>query len=164
MLTFIAKRSPVVRFLAKKTRPKAPRLIGLIISKSSIVVRSLEGCMGLVLKLRMTSSSNGASSSITVLLISTFSSSTISQSCKYFSLKNITSSYLYEALDHNICFIRLLNKTLKSWLLSTICCHVLLWQKESYFKKFNTCFKKQFSALKFLYFSPACNPTMQHAS
>ena len=31
MNTFIAKRSPVVLFLAKKTRPNAPRLIGFMI-------------------------------------------------------------------------------------------------------------------------------------
>jgi hypothetical protein len=39
--TLIAKRSPVVRFLAKKTLPNAPLLIGLMISKSSMLVLSL---------------------------------------------------------------------------------------------------------------------------
>lgn len=86
--TFIANRSPVVLFFAKNTRPNAPRLIGFIISKSSIEVRSLEECTGLLLRLRKTSSSKGASSSITVLVISTLSSSTSSHSCKYFSLGN----------------------------------------------------------------------------
>lgn len=38
LLTLMAKRSPVARFLHKYTRPKAPRLIGFRISKSSMVM------------------------------------------------------------------------------------------------------------------------------
>ena len=36
--TLMARRSPVARFLHRYTRPKAPRLIGFRISKSSIVM------------------------------------------------------------------------------------------------------------------------------
>lgn len=36
--TLMAKRSPVARFLQRYTRPKAPRLIGFRISKSSMVI------------------------------------------------------------------------------------------------------------------------------
>lgn len=107
--TFIAKRSPVVLFLAKKTRPKAPRLIGLIISKSSMEVRSLEECIGLVLKLRTTSSSRAVSSSIKELSKSTFSSSTSSQSCRYFSLDSQKSS---DCIDLNRECIKSCNRHL----------------------------------------------------
>lgn len=52
-LTFIANKSPVVRFRARKTLPKAPLLIGLIISKSSMLVRSLcKGCRGVDIGLK----------------------------------------------------------------------------------------------------------------
>lgn len=47
MFTFIANKSPVVRLRARKTFPKAPLLIGLMISKSSMLVRSLcDECKG----------------------------------------------------------------------------------------------------------------------
>lgn len=86
-LTFIANKSPVALFLARKTRPKAPLLIGLIISKSSMDVRSLvHGLIGLARKLRTVSSSVELSSSA-IFIESAFSSSICPHRSTYFSLK-----------------------------------------------------------------------------
>lgn len=85
--TFMANKSPVALFLARNTLPNAPRLIGFIISKSSIDVRSLaRGLSGLARKLRTVSSSTELSSSAMALDESTFSSSISPQSSMYFSL------------------------------------------------------------------------------
>ena len=85
--TLIANKSPVALFLARKTLPNAPRLIGFIISKSSIDVRSLaRGFSGLARKLRTVSSSAELSSSAVAFDESTFSSSICPQSSMYFSL------------------------------------------------------------------------------
>lgn len=85
-LTFIANKSPVALFRARNTRPNAPLLIGFIISKSSIDVRSLEhGSIGLARRLRTVSSSIELSSS-TMAFGSTFSSSICPQRSTYFSL------------------------------------------------------------------------------
>lgn len=86
VLTFIANKSPVALFLARKTLPYAPLLIGLIISKSSIDVRSLVFVLiGLARKLRTVSSSTGLSSSA-VWDEWTFSSAIWAYSWIYFSL------------------------------------------------------------------------------
>lgn len=93
--TLMANRSPVVIFLAKKTRPNAPRLIGFIISKSSMDVRSLlMGWAGLARKLRTTSSS----SSIIILVSSNFSRSIASQSWRYFSLQTKKKQWRWNIL------------------------------------------------------------------
>lgn len=87
--TFIANKSPVALFRVRKTRPNAPLLMGFIISKSSIEVRSLEQVLiGLARRLRTASSSTELSSSATLVDESTFSSSICPQRDIYFSLQN----------------------------------------------------------------------------
>lgn len=90
IFTLIANKSPVALFLARKTLPKAPLLIGFIISKSSIDVRSLDNVfIGLARILRLESSSVELSSSPVVLDGSTLSSSMCPQSNIYFSLQSL---------------------------------------------------------------------------
>jgi len=126
--TFIAKKSPVTLFRVRKTRPNAPLLMGFIILKSAIVVRSLEQALiGLARRLRTVSSSTELSSSATLVDESTFSSSICPQRAIYFSLQNeVANSRLglstmpvpknkLETLEQNSGSIKMLAKSYRNF-------------------------------------------------
>lgn len=87
-MTFIANKSPVVRFRARNTLPKAPLLIGLIISKSSMLVLSLcNGCRGVDIPLLWDALSNKSLElSLSLLSHFGFCVAANSQARIYFSL------------------------------------------------------------------------------